>query len=299
MVLFERLKSATNHSLKTLDWLPNKNSAIAELCFQLDDVYRTLHQYLANQSAKHLVVPAIFQVRWDEYIKNYQKKVGEIAEPLKKKYEQELIDIINNAAEAKGQSFDDFIEKHFPHTMGASFNPIEDNAAELLDNLFTTIYDIVNNEEFPEVFTDKHMGALNHFEKVIGMNFHDINRRWEKAPNLFISEKVKKNKDKLVEMYHEAVKSYVFGQNISATAMCRALLEHILINYYKIPKDDLVKVVSLAENQFKKLKTLNLHKLRKDGNDVLHEYESKSKIEDAAVIGYLLTIRGLVGLIPE
>ena len=100
-------------------------------------------------------------------------------------------------------------------------------------------------------------------------------------------------------MYNEAVRSYIFGLNVSATAMCRALLEHILINYYKIPKDDLVKVVSLAENKFKKLKLLKLHKLRKDGNNVLHEYETKSKIEDAAVVNYLLTIQALVNAIPD
>ena len=81
--------------------------------------------------------------------------------------------------------------------------------------------------------------------------------------------------------------------------MCRALLEHILINYHGMPKDDLYKVVALAEKKFKRLKSLNLHKLRKDGNEIMHEYEAKSRIEDDAVIGYLLTIRALVDSIPE
>ena len=47
------------------------------------------------------------------------------------------------------------------------------------------------------------------------------------------------------------------------------------------------------------MKLLNLHKLRKDGNNVLHEYETKSKIEDAAVVNYLLTIQALVNAIPD
>ncbi|MBU4583548.1 MAG: DUF4145 domain-containing protein [Proteobacteria bacterium] len=167
-------------------------------------------------------------------------------------------------------------------------------------DLFYLIDTIADDPDFLQgVVTDKHIGALNYFEKVIGLDFHNINRRWGKAPSLFISEKIRKKTDKLVEMYNEAVKSYIFGLNVSSTAMCRALLEHILINYYGIPKDDLVKVVSLAEKRFRKLESLNLHKLRKNGNDVMHEYETKSRIEDDAVVSYLLTIRALVDFIPE
>jgi hypothetical protein len=168
-----------------------------------------------------------------------------------------------------------------------------------LSDLFVAIHDIVASNLLPETFTDKQVGALNYFEKVIGLDFDNINRRWGKAPSLFISEKIQKKNDKLVEMYNEAVKSYIFGLNVSATAMCRALLEHILINYYRIPKDDLINVVSIAEKKFRRLQSLKLHKLRKDGNDVMHEYETKSRIEDAAVVSYLLTIRALVDFIPE
>ena len=88
--------------------------------------------------------------------------------------------------------------------------------------------------------------------------------------------------------------------------MCRALLEHILKNYYGWPKKDdrnsmenLCSVVNWAEKKYQKLKILNLHKLRGDGNDVMHKYEAKSGIEDDAVVGYLLTVRALVDFIPE
>lgn len=305
LVLFNRLKSELNYSLKNLKWLPSTKPEIAELCYQLDETHRQLSRFLANQPTKFSVVPPIFQKRWDEYITNYQTKVDEIARPKREEYEKELVELLQQAAEdaeAKGQSQEEFWQKitdGLPNAIGMTFNPVEDNAALLVNEIFDAIHDIVDSDLLPDTFTDKQIGALNYFEKVIGINFHDINRRWGKAPNLFMSEKIKKKTDKLVEMYNEAVKSYIFGLNVSATALCRALLEHILINYYGMPKDDLVKVVSLAENRFKKLKSLNLHKLRKDGNDVMHEYETKTKIEDAAVVSYLLTIRALVDLIPE
>lgn len=305
LVLFNRLKSEINNSLKNLKWIPNEKPEIAELCFQLDETYRHLNRTFANNSSKYLIAPPIFQKRWDEYIAYYQKKIDEIAKPLRIKYEKELHDLIEQLetdAKEKGKSLEDVwgsFANTTPIAMGATFNPLEDNAASLLDDLFAAVHDIVGNDILPDVFTDKQMGALNYFEKVIGLNFHDINRRWGKAPNLFISKNIKKKTDELIEMYNESVKSYIFGLNVASIAMCRALLEHILINYYGIPKDDLVKIISHAEKRFKKLKSLNLHKLRMDGNDILHEYEKKSKIEETVVANYLLTIRTLVDLIPE
>jgi len=305
LVLFNRLKAELNYSLKNLKWLPNEKPEIAELCYQLADTYSLLGRKLANKSEKYSIVPPVFKKSWDDYEKNYKSKVEEAAKPLREKYERELHDLfqkLEDDAKEKGQSREEFwgqLVKPMPYTMGSSFNPVEDDAASLLDDIFVAIHDIVANDLFPEVFTDKQMGALNYFEKVIGIDFHEINRRWGKAPSLFISEKIRKKTDKLVELYHEAVKSYIFGLNVSATAMCRALLEHILINYYGMPKDDLYKVVALAEKKFKRLESLNLYKLRKDGNEIMHEYEVKSRIEDDAVVGYLLTIRALVDFIPE
>lgn len=306
LVLFNRLKSGLNYSLKNLKWLPKEKPEIAELCYQLDNTYSLLRRIMANKTEKYLVVPSVFQKIWDDYEKNYQVKVEEVAKPSREKYEKELhalLQKLKNDAKEEGQSHEEFwgqFAKAMPSTKGSTFNPVENDAASLLGDLFYLIDTIADDPDFlPGVVTDKHIGALNYFEKVIGINFHDINSRWGKAPNLFISEKIKKKTDKLVEIYNEAVKSYIFGLNVAATAMCRALLEHILINYYGMPKNDLCKIVAMAEERFKKLKSLNLYKLRMDGNDVMHEYETKSRIEDAAVVNYLQTIRALVDFIPE
>jgi hypothetical protein len=308
LILFKRLKVELNYSLRNLKWLPGTKPEMAELCYQLDDTHRQLSRFIANQPTKSSIVPSIFQKNWDEYGADYQPKVEEIARFKREQYERELekelfelFRQLREKAKEKGQSEEEFLEEITGgFEKGMSFNPIEDDAASLLEDLFYLINTISDSPDFlPGVVTDKHIGALNYFEKVIGINFHEINKRWGKAPNLFMSEKITKKTDKLVEMYNEAVKSYIYGLNVSATAMCRALLEHILINYYGLQKDDLVKVVSLAENRFKRLKALNLHRLRKDGNDVMHEYETKSRIEDAAVVDYLLTIQALVNAIPE
>jgi len=93
LVLFNRLKSELNNSLKNLKWLPNAKPEIAELCFQLDETYRQLNRIFADQPTKYSFVPAVFQKRWDEYINYYQEKVSEAANPLKEKYERELVEL--------------------------------------------------------------------------------------------------------------------------------------------------------------------------------------------------------------
>ena len=126
-----------------------------------------------------------------------------------------------------------------------------------------------------------------------------ISRRWENAPYLFISEKINKRINKLIELYNEAAKCYIFGLNVAAVAMCRALLEYILIQYYKIEEDNLKRIISSAEKRYNRLKKLNLDKLRSEGNDVMHKYETREYLEESAVIEYLSTIRELVHMIPD
>jgi hypothetical protein len=57
LVLFNRLKSELNNSLKNLKWLPNAKPEIADLCYQLDETYRQLNRFFANQPTKFSVVP--------------------------------------------------------------------------------------------------------------------------------------------------------------------------------------------------------------------------------------------------
>ena len=140
LVLFNRLKSELNHSLKTLKWLPQEKPEIAELCYQLDDTYSRLSRIMANKAEKYFVVPSVLQKSLDEYEKNYKVKVEEIAKPLREKYKKELHALfqqMETEAAEKGQSHEEFWEelaKTIPYKMGSSFNPVEDDAASLLDD---------------------------------------------------------------------------------------------------------------------------------------------------------------------
>jgi hypothetical protein len=152
----------------------------------------------------------------------------------------------------------------------------------------------------PEIFTDKQVGAYLYFKDVIGIDLNSINSRWGSAPDLFIPDHaLYTNIKPLVELYNEAVRAFVFGLYVASIAMCRALLEHILIYHYKFPKLKLQDIISLAEKKFERLKKLNLDDIRDFGNKVMHRYEKGVKIEDKMVINYLLTLKALVQSMPQ
>ncbi len=302
LILFNRLENILKHSLKNLQWLPDAKPKIAEVCYQLDQVYCQLNRSFLTQSMKSSIVNPIFQERWDKFLKYYKTKVQEVAKPVREKHNKEFSELLDSTFEkneskggqSKEESWQEIVNS-VSREARMNFNPSINNAASLLEDIFRYAEDSV---DMGGGITDNHLGAMKYFEDVLGLNFSEINYKWSKVPDLFVSENITKKTDKLIEMYYEAAKSYVFGLNVTATAMCRALLEHILINYYGIHEANLAKIINLAEKRFKELKNLDLHKLREDGNNVMHKYQANSKIEDQAVIRNLLTIRSLVGSIP-
>jgi hypothetical protein len=298
LMLFNQLKSKIEHSPKKLTWLPKEKPEIVDLCYKLDETYNQINRYLSNQSNRSTVVPSSsFSKNWDEYNNKYRVAVANIASPVKDKYIKEMVDQLSSNAELKGQSKEEFWEDMLESLSsskkrGDSFDPTEDNAYSLLAYLLSTAEDIADSEMFG--LGDKHIGAMQYYENVIGVDLGGINVRWNKVPNLYLSDKINKRTDKLIELYNEAARCYIFGLNVASIAMCRSLLEHILVEYYKMKEENLHDMIVYAEEKFKKLRSLNLHKLRMDGNSVMHDYEQKSRIEDQAVVGYLMTIRSLV-----
>ena len=296
-MLFKQLKSAIDHAPKKLTWLTKEKQEIADLCYKLDQTFKEIDRHLSNQSNRSATVPSDFSQNWEEYKSKYMDKVNAIASPLHDKYIKNFLDQLICQAKSAGQSkeecLDDVIESLSQYTKpGDSFNPTIDDSYFLLGQLLSTAEDIAGDRMFG--LGDKHLGAMQYYENVIGVDFEGINNRWNKIPNLYISDRINKKTDKLIELYNEAARCHIFGLNVAATAMCRSLLEYILVEYYKIKEENLKKVIIFAEKKFKKIRTLNLDTLREAGNSVMHDYENKSKIEDQAVVGYLMTIRSLV-----
>lgn len=305
LILFKRLKKEVNNTPQNLSWLPQQKPDLRELCFEIDDCSFSVQRKLSQHSDKSLIVPSVFIDLWQEYITDYQELVTKAATPIKQLKDNEFIEILQKVekkAKSDGKSTEEFWQDFFIENVpvGSTFNPIEDDAAQWVDEIFAIIHDIVRNGYMPEVFEDKHIGAFRYFQDTIGIDLRAINKRWGNTPQLFIPEKaLSKNIVPLIGLYNEAVRCYIFRLNVAATAMCRALLEHILITHYGIPKKGLKKTIALAEEQFKKLSEVNMDDLRKAGNRVMHEYERGEHITDNAVLNYLLTLRFMVQNVPD
>ena len=303
LVLFTRLKQEVNNTPQNLSWLPQQKPDLQELCYKLDAYSSSVQRKLSQQSDKTLVVPTVFSDQWQEYLTGYHQLVAKAAVPFKQRRDKEFMEILQQAeekAKSDGKTTEEFWREFIKDVpVGSTFNPLEDDAAQWVDDIFAIIHDIVDSDLMPEVFEDKHIGAFRYFYDTIGIDLRAINRRWGTTPQLFVPDKaLSKNITPLIGLYNEAVRCYIFGLNVSATAMCRALLEHILIAHYGIPKKGLKKVIALAEERYKRLKKLNLDDLREAGNRVMHEYERGEHATDPAVVNYLLTIRFLVQNVP-
>jgi len=297
LMRFKQLKSVIGHTPKKLTWLPKEKQEISDLCYKLDQTFKEIDRHLSNQSNRSATVPSGFSQNWEEYKSKYMDKVNAIASPLHDKYIQNALDQLicqaKSAGQSKEEALDAVIESVSQYTKpGHSFNPTNDDAYFLLGQLLSTAQDIAEAEMHE--LGDKHLGAMQYYENVIGVDLEGINNRWNKIPNLYISDRINKRTDKLIELYNEAARCHIFGLNVAATAMCRSLLEYILVEYYEIKKQNLKQMIIFAEKKFKKIRSLSLDALRKGGNSVMHDYEKKSTIEDQAVVGYLMTIRSLV-----
>jgi hypothetical protein len=308
LILFHTLKHKVNNSPKNLDWLPKKTPELRTLCFQLDEEYISLRRILSNHPNKASIVPSIFKEQLDEFEEQYRKKVQNISEPERQKADEMFFSDLEKAAKEKekqGQGSEEFyseILNSMPSSIGSDFNPIVDNAALLIIDLFEIVSDIVEFGDLQETFSDKHIGAINYFQDVVGIDFPEIAKRWETSPHLFISESLNLDIQKLVEMYNEAVKCYIFGLNVASLAMCRALLEYILIKYYRIDSKDnrgLKNIIRAARKQYISLKSLSLTEIKNAGDTAMHTYDKGLKIDNYSVEKHLNTLRYLVQSIPK
>lgn len=145
-----------------------------------------MQRKLSQQSDKALVVPTVFSDQWQEYLTDYHQLVAKAAMPLKQRREEEFMELSQQAeekAKSDGKSAEEFWREFIKDVpVGSTFNPLEDDAAQWVDEILAIIHDIVGSDLMPQVFEDKHIGAFRYFYDTIGIDSRAINRRWGTAP---------------------------------------------------------------------------------------------------------------------
>jgi hypothetical protein len=301
LILFNQLKNAVNNSPRNVAWLTKEKPELQKLAYDLDSIYTDINNYLGTKDVKHSFVPKPFIPAWTEYETYYCKPVAEAAEPERQRVRQKLEELAEELERRAIENGEDPVKywenlsELLGKQVGQLFDPLTDNPASLMKELQDFVYDVINDRLFEDEFYDKALGAWYFFEKTIGVDLEGIYKRWKNSPELFIPTVTESTKaDSLIDLYNEAVRSYVFGSKIASVAMCRALLEHILTEHYSLQEKNLEKIIILAEEKFPNLKKLNMRHKKNLANDILHEYEKRPEVEDKAVVDFLRALKYLV-----
>jgi hypothetical protein len=310
---FNRLKHEISNTPSRLSWLSKEREDLQELCYELESSYKSIERFLTTKSSKHTFIIVQFENEFKEYKLNYERRVSEAALPAKARNLKALEDAIREGEEIwvkSGKTKEEYWE-HINKTIAElrtskididPFNPLKDDPVTLIEEALdwgSLLKDTVMEEDELERY-EKAWGAWRFFKYILGIDFSGINKKWFAAPDLFIQPHIVRSEETpVVELYREAVRAYAFGCNIASVAMCRALMEHILINHYNIPKDKLGKIISKAEQEYPRLKKLRMLEKKEISDNILHNYEGSTEIEERAVINYLLTIKYLVQGVPK
>jgi len=156
-----------------------------------------------------------------------------------------------------------------------------------------------DNGEMKESY-EHALKSLNFLEsEVVGSDFDTLYGRWKETPSIFVPEHVAThNPQTLYTLYAEVVRTYTSGNFLACIAMCRALFEHILINYYGANGKDLEEKISNSESKFESLRELRLQNKRRKANRILHNYRGEN-IENKIVLNFIKTVKALIEKIPQ
>lgn len=300
--LYTRLKHMIKGNPVRLPWLADQNPDIHRVVLLVGESASSIQIKLLENPRKSSKVPSGFITAW----RDYQSRFKEIIEPFlvadKEKQISGLLCRLRERAEKNGKDFEAVLDNLLVEyrTPGDSFDPMNDDPAELVCDIIDTYHDMVTGEFFSDDRPDKALGAWKFFESTLGFSHKEVYKRWKSVPELFIPRHAASvNLRPIEELYDEAVRTYVYGNYVASIAMCRALLEHILQKHYKIENGNLQDMITIAEGHFRKFRKLGLQKKRYLANRIMHDFEKQSDIEEKSVVEFLKTIRELVKNIPK
>ncbi|HZX36345.1 MAG TPA: hypothetical protein VFF54_07655 [Thermodesulfobacteriota bacterium] len=155
--------------------------------------------------------------------------------------------------------------------------------------------------DFKEQMDDA-INGIKFFEgRILGCGIEELWDRYVKAPQLFIPTFIHaKNPEALYRLYEEVVRTYSGKNYLACIALCRAILEYLLNNYYECETSakNLSGKIKYAGEKYPNLRKYKLWEKKKTADDILHDYSGKD-IEETAVIDFIRTIKYLIADIPS
>lgn len=311
---FEQLISACNDNPQTLITFFSERPQFTKLAWQVDSAANQIEKVEAVSKMMAQVSPE-FTKAWKAYLYKWKMQIDYVVAtdlglldtfgpaPNFKEYVAQRRG--SKGKEAPDPAFDDSFVPKFHHGGKAVENLIDlvrDQAAsrredEFDDSAIANIYEIGAQ-------------ALDHFERVIGIDIQQAFDRWDSLPAVFVPKHVSDKhgltaKDSLFALYVQAVRAYVAGAPAAAIALCRALLETVLKDHYLRKVDtrgeNMEGLIDIAVARYDFLQGAKLHALRLDANKILHKFAERQQLddEDTIVLGHLKDLKHYIEKAPE
>lgn len=128
----------------------------------------------------------------------------------------------------------------------------------------------------------------------LGLETENLWERWKSVP-LVLSPYL--NDPIVKDLYGEAARCYVFGQNASSIVLCRALLEVVLDRLYGIKGDGLADKIKDFHQIFDDLRSFNLNRMKVTADNVLHNFDiwrKQSKETEKLIPSFLSELKFLI-----
>lgn len=341
VALFNNVKYAAGNSPERFE-IKYRNNELVRQAY--DALQNFLHRYDFERQVFHgrrkqfPQIPASFEAAWKEYVKDWRFRVSDPDDVFVEWMEYVFLCEIENkkpdpnreAAFRERCRKEARVEPVEPESatatplappdpkIEASFDPRKHDGGtaielgiEYLEASPSSRLDLEGSglEEEPEWENRSTLalGAYDYLTNGIGLNVHDVFRRWREVPVVFMPTHVSNSygasdKGSLVHLLNEAVRAYVFGAPGAAIAMCRAALEMILKKHYgdgdwEDPKKSLSKVIAAASKRYEFIRADELTEFKNRADAIMHRYSQEyiiSKEDERTILMFLATLKSLV-----
>jgi hypothetical protein len=170
----------------------------------------------------------------------------------------------------------------------------------------------VNGDE-PEFVANTYLvgiGALEYFERVIGISIGEAFDRWNALPPVFVPQHVSDQhgltaKAGLYALFNECVRAWVAGAPFASAAMCRALLELVLKQHYlrdHKKRENLANLIDISVERYSFLDGERMHALRENANAMLHDFAASGgsmEIDDARMLAIFRDLKHYIEEAPQ
>lgn len=178
-------------------------------------------------------------------------------------------------------------DEHGPNGVSGWF--VQGDGAEAMASMIDRLWNMYNLSDHAEDLRTG-LDAWEWFTETVGLDLVGIEDRWNKLPRAMLPSHFNQgptvnSSDSLKELLDDATGAYVFGFPAAAIAMCRAVCEKVLKEFYFYDsKPDkrkrLGELAKLAEKRYEHVKKMELRRYIDSANKVMHEYQSGQLSED-------------------